>query len=111
MKKIIIITLLLSNVIAFGKSVVKEIIVEGQCGECKERIEKALDKPGISFATWDVKTKVLTVRYNDKKFAEDDIHKIISELGYATNKLEANIVSEKKLPGCCQPKGVCKHPK
>lgn len=111
MKKSILAALLLISVVAFGKSVVTEIKVEGQCGECKDRIEKALDKPGISFATWDVKTKMLTVRYNDKKFAEDDIHKIISELGYTTNKMEANKTAEKKLPGCCQPKGVCKHPK
>ncbi len=85
-----------------AKSVVTEFKVKGQCHDCKDRIEHALDLQGISFAIWDVDTKVLTVRYNDKRFTEDDIHKIISDLGYATSKLAANKEAEAKLPGCCQ---------
>lgn len=90
---------------AVAKSVVKEFKVEGQCGDCKERIEKALDKPGISFATWDVDSKILTIRFNDSKFTEDQIHTIISDLGYSTSKVKANKEAENKLPKCCRPGG------
>jgi copper chaperone CopZ len=90
-----------------AKSVVTEFKVKGQCGECKERIENALDLQGISFAIWDADTKILTIRYNDKRFTEDDIHKIISDLGYATSKVAANKEAESKLPGCCQPGSTC----
>ncbi len=104
MKQIITIALIAFSQLVMAKSVVTEIKVEGQCGDCKERIEKALDVQGISFATWDVETKMLTIRYNDKKYSEDEIHKMISELGYSTDKLAANTDSQSKLPGCCQPK-------
>lgn len=87
-----------------AKSVVKEFKVYGQCGDCKNRIEKTLDLPGISFATWDVESKVLTVRYNDKKYSEDEIHNLIGSLGYATDKVKADKTAESNLPGCCQPK-------
>ena len=104
--KYIIITLLVAiSQMAVAKSVVKEFKVEGQCGDCKERIEKALDLQGISFATWDVDSKMLTVRFNDKRYTEDQIHKIISDLGYATEKVAANKTAENKLPKCCRPGG------
>lgn len=104
-KYIIIMLLVTIGQLAIAKSVVKEFKVEGQCGECKERIEKALDLPGISFATWDVDSKVLTVRFNDSKYTENEIHTIISELGYATSTLKANKEAENKLPKCCRPGG------
>ncbi|MBO6517976.1 MAG: ATPase [Bacteroidia bacterium] len=94
---------------ASAKSVVTEFKVKGQCGDCKERIEKALDVQGISFAIWDKETKMLTVRYNNKRFSEDDIHKMISDIGYATSKMAANKEAESKLPKCCQPGSVCEH--
>ncbi|MCB9261820.1 MAG: heavy-metal-associated domain-containing protein [Flavobacteriales bacterium] len=111
MKNRILMLVLALCAVAFSaqsKSVLIEFKVEGQCGSCKKRIEKALDLPGISYASWDVNTKIMTVRYNDAKFGENDIHQIISELGYKTSKLSANKVSESKLPKCCQPGGVCK---
>lgn len=90
---------------AVAKSVVKEFEVKGQCGDCKDRIENALDLKGISFATWDKDSKILTVRFNDKLYSENQIHKIISDLGYATSKVEANKTAENKLPKCCRPGG------
>lgn len=88
----------------FAKSITKTIQVKGNCGMCKEKIETALDIPGITFAEWNKETKMLTVRYNDKKISEDDIHKTISNLGYATDKMAANNVNQSKLDKCCQPK-------
>lgn len=100
------ITLLLTvSQLVQAKSVVKEIKVKGQCGECKDRIEKALDLPGISFATWNVDSKVLTIRFNNSRFTIDQIHKIISDLGYATGEVEANKTAEDALPKCCRPGG------
>ena len=100
-----LVVLLAASQFVIAKSVVTEFKVKGQCGDCKSRIEKALDLPGISFATWDVDSKVLTIRYNDKRYSEDEIHKIISDLGYATSKLEANKEAENALPKCCRPGG------
>lgn len=101
---ILTMTLVFSTMLVFAKSITHSFKVEGQCGDCKERIEAALDIKGITFAEWNEETKMLTVRFNDKKITEDEIHTLISNLGYATDKLEANKAAEGKLPKCCQPK-------
>jgi copper chaperone CopZ len=106
MKNILLALLMVSTLGVFAKNITKTIIVKGECGECKDKIEAALDKPGISFAEWNKETKVLTVRYNDNKVSEDDIHQTISDLGYATDKLAANKNSQAALAKCCQPKDL-----
>ena len=104
LRNTITIGLLIFSVVAFAKTVTQKITVKGQCGECKEKIEKALDIPGVSFAEWNVDSKILTIRYNNSKISETDIHTLISNLGYATDKMEANKEAESKLNKCCQPK-------
>ncbi len=95
---------MVSTVAVFAKTVTQKILVKGQCGMCKEKIETALDISGISFAEWNKESKMLTVRYNDNKVSEDQIHTIISKLGYATDKVAADPTSEAALDMCCQPK-------
>jgi periplasmic mercuric ion binding protein len=108
MKSIFLTLMMVVALGASAKTVTKQILVKGECGMCKEKIEKALDMPGVSFAEWNVETKMLTVRYNDKKVSEDKIHETISGLGYATDKLEANKDGQNKLESCCKPKEVKK---
>jgi mercuric ion binding protein len=104
MKQLFLAVLLVATLGVFAKTVTKQILVKGECGMCKEKIEKALDMPGVTFAEWNEETKMLTVRYNDKKVREDKIHQAMSNLGYATDKMEANTSSQNKLDKCCQPK-------
>ena len=99
-----ILSLALISFTALAKQITTEIKVYGNCEMCKENIETAMDRPGISFAEWDIESKVLTVRYNDSKITEDEIHTIISEIGYSTDKVEANKEAQSKLSKCCQPK-------
>lgn len=87
----------------FAKNVVTVFKVEAQCEMCKTKIEKALDINGISYAEWNVSTKMVTVKYNDSKIDEMRIHRVISDLGYATEKLPANKDAQNKLAECCQP--------
>lgn len=104
MKNILIAILMVSTLGVFAKNITAKITVKGECEMCKEKIEKALDIPGVSFAEWNVETKILTVRYNDNKVSEDDIHETISNVGYATDKLAANKTSQNNLAKCCKPK-------
>lgn len=106
MKKILLAILLVSTVAVMAKTVTQKILVKGECGKCKDKIETALDIPGVSFAEWNKETKMLTVRYNDKKVSEDQIHTIVSDLGYATSKLGANKAKQAALAKCCQPKDL-----
>src|SRR5438034_9522264 len=38
--------------------------VSGECGTCKKKIEKAAKTAGASYASWDMKSKVLVVKYS-----------------------------------------------
>ena len=84
-----------------GKVVTANIKVFGNCGMCKERIETALDHPGIKTATWDTKTKNLEVVYNSKKISEQQIHEIIASAGHDTEKVKAKDDVYAQLPFCC----------
>jgi periplasmic mercuric ion binding protein len=89
------------SALAQGKTVTANIKVYGNCGMCKERIETALDHPGIKLAKWDPKTKNLEIVYNSKKINEDKIHALIAEVGHDTDKVKAKNDVYGNLPFCC----------
>ncbi len=76
--------------------------VSGNCSMCKERIESALDKPGITKAIWDVNSKMLTVTFNAKKYQEIQLHNLVATAGHDTEKVKANEQVYADLPECCQ---------
>lgn len=78
------------------------IQVQGECGMCKSRIQKALKVDGISTATWDTETKLLTVTYDPKIISNDDIQKKVAAVGHDTEKYRADDKVYNKLHGCCQ---------
>lgn len=78
-----------------------EIRVFGNCGMCKQRIETALDQPGIKFAEWNTQTKVLEVVYNNRKTSEAQIHALIAGVGHDTDSVKAADEVYAKLPFCC----------
>ncbi len=72
MKNIILLAgIVLSCLIAntgFTQSNNSSIFVNGLCGMCKERIEKAaLQVKGVSDADWDIESRMLTVTTESKK--------------------------------------------
>jgi len=102
---IIIILLLVTPVFTFGQSkskvVTATIKVYGNCGMCKERIETALDYKGIKTATWDAKTKNLSVVYTPSKITEQKIHELVAAVGHDTDKVKAKDTIYADLPFCC----------
>lgn len=75
--------------------------VGGNCGMCKDRIEKAaLSVSGVTSANWDKKSQTLHLDYN-QGVQTDDIHKAIAGVGHDTEKVKApdNVYDE--LPECC----------
>lgn len=77
------------------------IKVYGECGMCKNRIQKTLKIDGISAASWNDETKVLVVTYDPSKITNDDIQKKIVAVGHDTEKYTAPDEVYSKLPGCC----------
>ena len=77
--------------------------VYGNCSMCKKTIETALKKnANIKKADWNVESKMVTIEYDPHMISVDEIHKIIADAGYDTEKVKASDSAYKKLPGCCQ---------
>lgn len=78
------------------------ITVNGNCGECKERIENAADIKGVKVCTWEEKTHIATITYSPDKVTPDQIKQAIVKAGHDVDNLKASEAGYKKLPKCCQ---------
>lgn len=77
--------------------------VSGNCEMCKSRIESALKKnTGVQSASWDVKTKTVTIVYNPHTISVDQLHQLVADAGHDTDKIKATDAAYKALPGCCK---------
>jgi periplasmic mercuric ion binding protein len=84
-----------------AKTTTANIKVFGNCGMCKERIEKSLDTKGVKQAKWNVATKNLEIIYVPGKITEKKIRELVSEAGHDTDSTKAKDVVYAKLPFCC----------
>lgn len=76
--------------------------VEANCGDCKNRIESALDKKGVYKAIFDLSSKTLTVTYDPRKLEEIQLHNMVAMVGHDTEKVKASNVVYESLPDCCK---------
>lgn len=75
--------------------------VSGECGMCKSRIEKSAKEEGATSASWDVKTKMITVTFDPSKTSVDALSKKFASVGHDTEKYKADDKVYESLPGCC----------
>jgi copper chaperone CopZ len=75
--------------------------VWGKCDMCKARIEKTVKVDGVTEASWDAKTQLLTVTFDPSKTGKDDLSKKLASVGHDTEKYKAPDDVYAKLPGCC----------
>lgn len=82
------------------------------CNDCKAKIEKELNgTSGISSATADLASNIVTIKYDAGKMDQEKIMASIKKLGYkaelsnsqvpATKSNCASKCGEKKQEGCC----------
>lgn len=77
--------------------------VAGNCGMCKDRIEKAVTGlDGIHSASWSVEDKMLTVAYHPEKVDLMDIHHTVADVGHDTRKVRAEDEVYENLHSCCK---------
>jgi mercuric ion binding protein len=79
-----------------------KIKVSGNCGMCKERIEKAVKVDGVTKADWDKSTKILTVSYNSSVIKNEEIQKKVAAVGHDTEKFKADDKTYNSLHSCCK---------
>lgn len=100
----LVLGLLISFSLFSQKAAIKTetISVKGNCGQCKERIENAIDIKGVKVGNWDKKTQILTVTYNSEKVTIEKIQQAITKAGHDTGNEKANDKSYQSLPECCK---------
>lgn len=103
MKSLFLSLLLMSfTSFVFAQTATETLKVSGECGSCKKKIETAAKKAGASFASWDVDSKTLTVKYNSTSTNTAKIEKAIADAGYDTPDFRATDEAYNSLDGCCQ---------
>lgn len=77
------------------------IKVQGVCGMCKIRIEKAVKIKGVSKPEWDLQTQTLTLTAQTDLTSETAIHQALVKAGHDTEKEKADDAVYEALPECC----------
>lgn len=103
---IIILSIIFSTNFAFAQDKSKDItteeyVVSGNCGECKERIERAAYVKGVKLAEWDKDSKKLKVVYKTSKTSAEKILQSVANAGYDSEKFTAKEDDYNSLPKCC----------
>lgn len=73
----------------------------GNCGMCKNRIEKAAKIDGVSSANWDADTQLLTVILNPDKTSKEKVKESVAGAGHDIDGLKADDEVYANLHGCC----------
>lgn len=77
--------------------------VNGNCEQCKKRIEKAAyGVPGVKSATWDESSHLLTGIINEEKTSIPQLKKSVAKAGHDSDTEKATADAYDKLPACCK---------
>ena len=105
MKRIItLLTLLLMTITyAQDKNARGSMEVDGVCGMCKERIEKAaIQTKGVKSAVWSKDTHELRLIYDARKTDLDVISRNIADVGHDTKLYKATDEAYQAVDDCCR---------
>ena len=87
---------------SMAQTITTTIDVDGVCGMCEERIEKAAKLKGVSSAEWDVDSHILTLVYDSSKVKVRAIHQAIAKVGHDTELIKATQEDYDNIHGCCK---------
>lgn len=77
--------------------------VNGNCEQCKKRIEKAAySVSGVKSASWDVETHQLSLILNEEKTSLLEVKKAMAKIGHDTDEVKATAEVYEKLHSCCK---------
>ncbi len=101
---ITILTLFLMNFsFAQDKNARASMDVDGVCGMCKERIEKAaIRTKGVKSAVWTIETHQLDLIYDARKTDIDLISESIAAVGHDTKVIKATEEAYLSVHDCCR---------
>ena len=105
MKRFLTIVLVLIGLTTFAqsKNAKSTIEVDGVCGMCKERIEKAcLKTKGVKMANWNRETHELNLIYDERKTNLKTIQENIAAVGHDTPEFKATDEAYNSVAPCCK---------
>ena len=105
MKQVTLILALLVTIMTFAqnKNAKASMEVDGVCGMCKERIEKAaIRTKGVKSAVWNVDTHELKLIYDERKTDLKTISKNIAAVGHDTKEIKATDEAYDSVHPCCR---------
>ena len=91
------------------KTMETQFWVAGVCGMCEKSVESALDTKGILKADFQLTDNMLTVTYKPTKITEAQIHALLNEVGYDTEKSTCTEEQYARVHGCCKYRELEKH--
>jgi len=85
-----------------NKNAKYEFEVNGNCEQCKKRIEKAaFSVSGVKSAEWNMDDHILHLIINEEKCSVLDVKKAIAKIGHDTDEVKAPDEVYAKLHSCC----------
>ena len=105
MKKIITTIVLLIGFTTFAqdKNAKASMEVDGVCGMCKARIEKAcLNTKGVKYADWNVDTHELSLIFDERKTNSEIIKNEVLKAGHDVKDAKAKDEDYAKVHDCCK---------
>ncbi|MGO4822708.1 MULTISPECIES: heavy-metal-associated domain-containing protein [unclassified Flavobacterium] len=78
------------------------VAVNGNCEQCKKRIEKAaFNVSGVKSAIWDVDSHELQLIVNEEKTTLLNVEKAVAKVGHDTKTVKATDKDYAGLHSCC----------
>ncbi len=86
-----------------NKNAQYDIEVNGNCEQCKKRIEKAaFSVAGVKSAEWQIDSHILHLIINEEKCSLADVKKALAKVGHDTEDVKASDEDYQKLHTCCK---------
>lgn len=77
--------------------------VNGNCEQCKKRIEKAAySVSGVKSAVWDIESHKLNLILNEEKTSVSEVKKAVAKVGHDTEDVKATEEDYTNLHSCCK---------
>lgn len=105
MKRLLLMVVLLTTTFVFSqnKNARTTIEVDGVCGMCKERIEKAaIRTKGVKSAVWSIESHELKLIYDETKTNIETISKKLASVGHDTKLVKATEEQYNSVHPCCK---------
>ncbi len=85
-----------------NKNAKYDVEVNGNCGMCKKRIEKAAYSiSGVKSAEWHQDDLTLHLLINEEKCSLEDVKKAVAKVGHDADDIKATDEDYEKLHTCC----------